>query len=93
MWSDVETFLRNPEPVLAQLHVRLESDAKGSDHIRKQVTRLEGLLAQKATERGRVVGLFRRGRLSDADLDAQMRLLPYFFGHFARVLQVVDTSK
>jgi len=36
------------------------------------VTRLEGLLAQKAAERSRVVSLFRRGRLTDADLDAQM---------------------
>ncbi|MGD0201859.1 MAG: recombinase family protein [Bryobacteraceae bacterium] len=72
VWSDVETLLRNPEPVLQQLHARLESDAKGSDQIRKQVTRLEGLLAQKAAERSRVVGLFRRGRLTDADVDAQM---------------------
>ena len=29
-------------------------------------------MAQKATERSRVVGLYRRGRLTDADLDAQM---------------------
>lgn len=72
VWSDVETFLRNPEPVLQQLQARLESDAKGSDQTRKQVNRLEGLLAQKAAERSRVVGLFRRGRLTDADLDAQM---------------------
>jgi site-specific DNA recombinase len=72
VWSDVETFLRNPEPVLQQLHARLESDAKGSDQFKKQVTRLEGLLAQKAAERSRVVGLYRRGRLTDADLDSQM---------------------
>jgi len=72
VWSDVEAFLRNPEPVLKQLQTRLESDAKGSDQTRKQVARLEGLLAQKATERSRVVGLYRRGRLTEADLDAQM---------------------
>jgi site-specific DNA recombinase len=72
VWSDVEAFLRNPKPVLAQLHARLESDAQGSDQIRKQATRLEGLLAQKAMERSRVVGLYRRGRLTDTDLDAQM---------------------
>jgi site-specific DNA recombinase len=72
VWSDVETFLRNPEPVLQQLHARLESDAQGSDQTRKQLSRLEGQLAQKATERSRIVGLYRRGRLTDADLDAQM---------------------
>jgi transcriptional regulator with XRE-family HTH domain len=42
------------------------------DQVRKQVARLEGLLAQKATERTRIVGLYRRGRLTDTDLDAQM---------------------
>jgi site-specific DNA recombinase len=72
VWSDVVAFLRNPQPVLEQLHARLESDVKGSDQTRKQMLRLEGLLAQKATERSRVVGLYRRGRLTDAELDAQM---------------------
>ena len=72
VWSDVEAFLRNPAPVLKQLQTRLESDAKGSDQTRKQVARLEGLLAQKATERSRVVGLFRRGRVTEVELDAQM---------------------
>jgi len=72
VWSDVEAFLRNPEPVLEQLQARLESDAKDSEQIRRQVSRLDGLLAQKAAERSRVVGLYRRGRLDEADLDAQM---------------------
>jgi site-specific DNA recombinase len=72
VWSDVETFLRSPEPVLQQLHAKLESDAQGSDQTRTQVARLEGLVAQKATERSRVVGLYRRGRLTEAHLDAQM---------------------
>jgi transcriptional regulator with XRE-family HTH domain len=60
VWSDVETFLRNPEPVLQQ------------PQAKKQVTRREGLLPRKAAERSRVVSLFRRGRLNDADLNAQM---------------------
>lgn len=45
---------------------------KGLGQIRKQATRLQGLLADKATERTRILGLYRRGRLSDADLDGQM---------------------
>jgi len=72
VWSDVETFLRNPKAVLEQLHARLSAEVQGSDQIRTQVKRLEGLLAEKETERTRVVGLYRRGRLTDADLDAQM---------------------
>jgi len=72
VWSEVEAFLRNPEPVLQQLQARLESDSQGADQIRRQVVQLEGLLTQKLTERSRMVSLYRRGRLADADLDAQM---------------------
>jgi site-specific DNA recombinase len=72
VWADVEAFIRNPVPVLERLQGRLEADAKGSDQIREQITRLEGLIAQKANERSRVVGLYRRGRLTDADVDSQM---------------------
>jgi len=72
VWSDVQTFLRNPGPVLAQLHSRLTSAADGTDKTQQQLRRLEGLLSQKASERARVVGLFRRGRLNDAQLDTQM---------------------
>jgi site-specific DNA recombinase len=72
VWADVEGFLRNPGPVLEQLRSKLEGDAKGSEKLKDQQRRLEGLLEAKATERNRVIGLFRRGRLSDADVDQQM---------------------
>jgi site-specific DNA recombinase len=72
IWADVENFLRNPEGVLQQLQDRMAAESKGADQIRKQVARLEGLLAQKVTERSRILGLYRRGRLTDVDLDTQM---------------------
>jgi site-specific DNA recombinase len=72
LWADIQAFLRNPKPVLEKLQVRMEADAKGTDSIRKQIERLETLLAEKATERTRILGLYRRGRLNDGDLDTQM---------------------
>jgi len=72
VWSDVEAFLREPGPVLQQLQTKLQSEAEGATQNQQQLSRLEGVLAQKATERGRVLALFRRGRLSDPDVDAQM---------------------
>jgi site-specific DNA recombinase len=72
VWSDVEGFLRDPGSALQQLRDKLETDAKSTDKDRQKHRRLEGLLAEKANERSRVVGLYRRGRLTDADLDQQM---------------------
>lgn len=72
VWSDIETFLRNPAPVLELLQARLQSDADGSEQIRKQIAHARALQEQKAEERSRVVGLYRRGRLTDAELDKQM---------------------
>ncbi|MBE0657624.1 MAG: recombinase family protein [Bryobacteraceae bacterium] len=72
VWSDIESFLRNPEPLLEQLHARLESAARDLTGIREQATQLAELIAAKSDERNRMLALYRRGRLSDADLDAQL---------------------
>jgi transcriptional regulator with XRE-family HTH domain len=72
VWNDIVAFLRDPKPVLQQLQARLESDAQGTDQTRERLKRLENLLAEKVTERHRVVALYRRGRLTDAALDDQM---------------------
>ncbi len=72
VWSDIEKFLRNPGEVLAQIQRRLKTDASASASAGKQIRRLEALLPEKAIERERVVGLYRRGRISDLDLDQQM---------------------
>lgn len=72
VWADVEEFLRNPGGVLQQLRNKLETDAEGADDQRRKALQLEVLLAEKAGERGRVLGLYRRARLTDADLDQQL---------------------
>ncbi len=73
--SDVETFLRTPEPVLSALHTRLESQGKGSEQGKREITMVASLLAEKATERNRILGLYRRGRLTDGELDVQLGVL------------------
>ena len=72
IWADVEAFLRNPEAILGQLHAKLVDETSGGPGTIDKLARIEGLLAEKAAERGRVVGLFRRGRLSEIDLDSQL---------------------
>ncbi|MEP7355569.1 MAG: helix-turn-helix domain-containing protein [Acidobacteriota bacterium] len=72
IWADVERFLRDPGPVLQQLHAKLGANVSGADKIPQRMKRLEALLAQKADEQKRVVGLFRRGRITAKVLDEQM---------------------
>jgi site-specific DNA recombinase len=72
VWADVEAFLRDPGPVLAQLQAQLQTSVECSDQTRKQASRLEALIANKAAERNRIIGLYRRGRLNDAELDDQL---------------------
>jgi transcriptional regulator with XRE-family HTH domain len=75
-WSgDIECFLRNPGDVIERLKERLA--AQDGDRPRKQ-KELEGFqarLIEKAAERDRVLGLFRRGRIDDATLDQQLDVI------------------
>lgn len=72
VWVDIESFLRNPGPVLAQLQAKMEAEVQDTGKVRERLKRLEAALEEKAAERNRVVALYRRGRLSDAGLDAQV---------------------
>jgi site-specific DNA recombinase len=72
VWADIQSFLRDPGPVLAQIQARMEAEVQDTGKVRERLKRLETAVEEKAAERNRVVALYRRGRLTDAGLDAQM---------------------
>lgn len=72
VWGDVEEFLRKPSVVIERLQARMSGEASDATKNQERLRRLRGLLEGKADERNRVVGLYRRGRLNDAELDQQM---------------------
>jgi site-specific DNA recombinase len=72
VWADVEGFLRHPGAVIEQLRVRLASERSDSKRGRERLAHLESALAKKTGERDRILGLFRKGRISETDLDRQM---------------------
>jgi site-specific DNA recombinase len=72
VWADVEEFLRKPSVVIERLQARLRNDANDTTRNRERLRRLRGLLEGKAGERNKVVGLYRRGLLNDAELDQQV---------------------
>ena len=72
VWSDVLEFLRKPSVVIERLQARMRDEANDTTKNRDRLRRLRGLLEGKAEERNKVVGLYRRGRLNDAELDQQV---------------------
>jgi len=72
IWADIERFLRNPGAVLTQLEARLNTVTEGSVMLESRLQALKAALAGKDSERTRVIGLFRRGRIDDTALDQQL---------------------
>jgi len=63
--ADAERRLVGPAVLRLAFERAANEDGAGAAHG-------DRIPVQKATERSRVVGLYRRGRLTDTDLDAQM---------------------
>jgi len=72
VWADVEDFLRHPGTVIELLQKRMAAERSDSKRSRDRLARLEDNLAGKITERDRILGLFRKGRISEKDLDKQL---------------------
>lgn len=72
VWKDLERFLRNPGPVLEQLAKRVREVSGADVGHEKRLAALDATLGAKEAERERILSLYRRGRLSDADVDRQL---------------------
>jgi site-specific DNA recombinase len=72
VWADVEGFLRHPGTVIELLQQRLAAERSDSKRSQDRLRRLEDALAGKNTERDRILGLFRKGRITEIDLDSQL---------------------
>jgi site-specific DNA recombinase len=72
IWADVERFLRNPQAVIETLTARLQETGKGSPSVDSRLLALRTALTTKDIEHKRVVTLYRRGQIDDADVDEQI---------------------
>lgn len=72
VWHDVETFLRDPQPVIAQLEERMRGEIDEAGHLNADIERLAKQRTSKSQERDRVVTLYRRNVIDDATLDTQL---------------------
>jgi site-specific DNA recombinase len=72
VWADIESFLRNPGEILERLRERVSMQDGERQGRQMELADLTDREQQKAGERDRVLGLFRRGRIDDATLDQQL---------------------
>ena len=72
MWADIVGFLREPGEVLEQLHAALLARGADPARARAELDRLEKLVAGHEAERATLYRLFRRGAMTEGDLEAQI---------------------
>ena len=72
LWQDIEHFLRNPGVVLHLLVEQMQERGDQSAQLRTELARFQQTLQAKNREKDTVITLFRRGRIDERDLDAQL---------------------
>lgn len=71
LWEKAEGFLRDPGEELEALAAE-GRDRSEEERLRRRAAEVADALAAKAQERERVLSLYRRGRITDQDLDRQL---------------------
>jgi hypothetical protein len=83
VWRDIEYYLRNPGEALALLAERMRGQTAQADALRAQIADVQRRIAETQGEKDSVIALFRRGRISEGDLDRQLDAIQHEEGERA----------
>jgi site-specific DNA recombinase len=72
VWEECRRFIRNPGEALDEARRKLRERMTASAGFAEQRRTLLGQLAEKETERERVLTLFRKGTISDAEAEREL---------------------
>jgi len=72
IWADIEQFARDPGPVLTMLAEKRDTEAAHIERYRTRFAELQQTLEAVQSQRDAVLALFRKGRISERDLDRQL---------------------
>ena len=72
VWADIAGFLREPGEVLNRLRAELHSRGADPAKAKVELDRLEKLVAAHDEQRATLYRLFRRGAMTEGDLEAQI---------------------
>ncbi len=72
IWKDIETFLRNPTDVVAQLAQQLHLQQGEEEQLYAELARQQLESQRLEKEKDSVITLFRKGRIDESSLDRQL---------------------
>jgi site-specific DNA recombinase len=72
VWSDIREFARDPKGILEEAHRELQARQGQVKQMTQDRDRYVRALGEKATERERIMVLFRRGRIALQDAETQL---------------------
>ena len=75
VWEDCRACIRNPGEALVEAQRQLHARISQTDRLEGEQQRVEQALSEKATERDRIMTLFRRGYATLHDVEAQLEAI------------------
>jgi hypothetical protein len=72
VWGDIRSFLYNPAEILGQLGAKLQLRLANAEALQGEFHTLEGEIRGLDDQRAGLYRLFRRGNMSEADLERQL---------------------
>jgi len=75
VWEDCRAFIRNPGEALMEAQRQLHERMSQTDRLEGEQQRIEQALSEKATERERIMTLFRRGHATLHDVEEQLEAI------------------
>jgi len=75
VWQDVKQFVEDPGPVIALLEQKAKEQIEKAKPVEVELAEIEKVLAAKQAERERVISLFRKGFISEAETQRELLAL------------------
>jgi hypothetical protein len=72
LWAQILGFLHDPESVMVELGAKLVERVGDADVVEMQLQRIEAEITKRDGERALLLRLFRKGNLSESDLERQL---------------------
>ena len=75
VWQDVRHYIENPAATLSQIEHKLRGSVKATVSVETEQAEIYRLIDAKEAERKRLIGLFRKGFISEAETEQELESL------------------